>query len=136
MKGLRCSHDSLHLDVSSHAVQARYLRYSDAQRLAAGQQPKATKKQSTMSLPPTTQGLQPRVCFLNTTCGALPLDPKYPPQSLRLWTRRKDRNIVADRGRTVHVVPHSIVADEVRYISIRTFPEINRQCVRLHLMLF
>ncbi|MCJ1279443.1 hypothetical protein MMC21_007267 [Puttea exsequens] len=88
--GLNCTHPSLQHDCSPHADKVGYRRPTAKQRaIAAGRAKRSSQDFSDASFPAP----------LLLPGDDLALDPRWPAQSLRSWTREKERNeVTSDRN--------------------------------------
>jgi archaemetzincin len=105
----RCNHERLHLDVSSHAAEAGFVRPPLTKRKAATT-PSGRVTGSTVEHA-RLESLFPGPLVLPD--DALAIDPKEPPQSLRSWITEKARNPITQRRKTVYVVPTPEIAPEL-----------------------
>ncbi|KAF7973460.1 hypothetical protein HWV62_15048 [Athelia sp. TMB] len=101
-----CSHDTLLITPSSHAVHAGYTQPTPSKCLAAttasGRAPSDSQKaQSSWSFPAP----------LALPGDELAYDPSYPPQSFRSWKQEKDRNQITANRRTIYVAAPPTIKD-------------------------
>lgn len=114
-----CSHTRLTIGSSTHATEAGYRCPSAQQRaVAVTSQGQVTKrallKDKNEASEPVDPGTFPTPLLLPG--DDLALDPRDPPQSLRVWLREKNRNKVTLERRTIYVVTPPIVDPEVQFV--------------------
>ncbi|KIY44910.1 hypothetical protein FISHEDRAFT_15312, partial [Fistulina hepatica ATCC 64428] len=116
-----CRHETLLTTPSDYAKQATYIRPSVEKRLAAttlhGRKPTGKPNNvlgsdSTLEISPTTFPAP-----LVLPGDDLALDPRCPPQSVRAWSRLKERNDVTEDRRTLYVVAPPDIDDDIKEVS-------------------
>jgi archaemetzincin len=121
-----CHHSTLSFASSAHSNEAGYSRPTALQRLAA-----ATVKK----LPETsTEGIVDNDIDFSSfpaplilPLDDLSLDPRYPPQSLRAWTRSKDRNKVTPLKNIIYVAAPPDIDPEVESVRAWSHPSSQNQ---------
>ncbi|KAF8918100.1 hypothetical protein CPB85DRAFT_1282521 [Mucidula mucida] len=102
---MKCSHDKLSFTSSTHAEEAGYTQPTASQRINAT----TLLLRSATSTEPSPAAFPAPLVLPNDD---LALDPRYPPQSLRSFTRLKERNKVTPERKTLYVAgPPSISSD-------------------------
>lgn len=115
----KCEHKTLSFASSTHANDARFLRSSAQQRLAATT-PQGTTKSCPQTEPTNISSSFPAPLVLPD--DDLSIDPSYPPQSLRAWIRSKDRNHVTSARNVVYVVAPPSIHSGVENMQSWTHP--------------
>ncbi|KAJ3035621.1 hypothetical protein HDV00_003607 [Rhizophlyctis rosea] len=119
-----CRHNTLALDFHHQTTFNYFVRLLAEKRIAArfpsGRAPSKSSP-SYADLPQSDPSIEPP---LSTFPGplALPdddlaLDRKRPPQSLRSWTRDKNRNEVTKERKTVYIAPPPTIGKEVSFMT-------------------
>ncbi|TVY19484.1 Archaemetzincin-2 [Lachnellula arida] len=118
----RCSHEKLTFSPSSNAAIAGYKRQTLQQRTAAAstQVIKANSSSAEAAKPSTF----PAPLVLPE--DELSWDPSDPPQSLRSWSRGKDRNKITPERRTVYLAAPPSFSPEVSFAQKWSQPKAAR----------
>ena len=116
---MTCEHPSLNFELSTHAANVGYRRSTAHQRASATVSARNRNNASANSDTPASTFPAPLVL----PDDALSIDPRCPPQSLRSWSRLKDRNEVTTEKNVIYVAAPPDIDPSVRFMQSWSHPQ-------------